>query len=183
MEETYISDINKIDAGLSYIGKFSNGSSNAYQVADGENLRVLKVARDNSPQQIMRIKNEKLILELVKDVSGVTHGIRNYDASDLFGGAILKEYFEGNTLCDAKIVGISTEVRGKIKNIVRDLHSLGIAKLDLKKDNIVISPDESDASIIDLGFCHKYSKDEMTSHQFEWRKVKDLCCLENVLNF
>lgn len=172
--------VTEVDPSLSYICDLNPSSVLVYKVARGGSNYVLKVAEYNHEWGLNHIKREGEILALAKDVPGITHMIKEYGVISICGLAILKEYFEGQTLYESELKFISDiKIQNALERSVRDLHSLGIARFDLDDADIILSPNLDEARIIDLG-CGLFSK-SLSSSEFEKFKSNDLYSLENNL--
>ena len=172
--------ISRIDSSLLYIRDLKPSSVSVYEVERGGSNYVLKVAKASHEWGLKHIEREGEILALANDVPWITHLIQKYNLAGQSGLAILKEYFDGQSLLKSELDFISdTKVQSKLEGSVRDLHSLGIARLDLHHQNIVLSPNRDEARIIDLGYG-LFSK-SLSSSKFEKFKSDDFCDLETYI--
>lgn len=183
--------IKKIDPSLFRVKTFKNNfCGGVYKVSRQGTFYVLKFAEycgKSAPSMIAR-ENEALIR--AKTIQGITHGISYFQKGDY--EALLKEYFEGKMLrafgrhetLDGQLCGYGTldsKLFEDIKNTVAQLHSLGIAYLDIREFNIVINKDRNLAKIIDLdsaSFSHLVAPDS-----FEQFKRKDILDLELIARY
>lgn len=141
--------IKSIDRSLSYRKRLFPSSVLVYKVEKSGKPFVLKVAETGGDWEINHLEAEREILEIVKDVPGITHLVQRYEDVRTYRNPILKSYFEGTPL---RYHVISQQIRKKLRETVDALHSLGIARLDLDRpSNIVVSSNGEEVCIIDLG--------------------------------
>lgn len=181
-KEDYFQKVKKtikgIDVSLDLIEVFSN-SSTLVCLVKKENLKyILKLADYNSEKsgfdwQFNHIEREKIVLDAARGVNGLTHLIKSYHN---LANPILKEFFEGSSLSELGKKISETRLQKKVEGTVRNLHRLNFAGLDLGKRNIVLSPEEEDAQIIDIGGA--YTKKEIGRERYEKLKNNDLKNLE-----
>ena len=176
MEEERTLNINEVDSSLSYEGTLQEGISGVFKVHDGISFRILKVISTCFPSLSKYVEREGEVLELARNVPGITHLVEKYAPNNLHCGAILKEYFGGNELPE----NASSGVENIIRKTVSDLHSLGIVDLDLANRNIILSLNKQNAKIIDLDSCDVYSRylETITYDDFMDKKEKDMKDLE-----
>ncbi|MDH3353469.1 MAG: serine/threonine-protein kinase, partial [Nanoarchaeota archaeon] len=144
---------------------------------------VLKLTANNLAWGRQRLGRERDILRMAEGVSGITHLVKDYTKEfDFYTQAILKEYFPGENLSMINKSKISTSAQQKAEEAVRDLHSIGIANLDLKPSDIIISPNGWDSKIVGFGHCSSYSDDNqyVSKREFDRAKQKDLYRLESL---
>lgn len=142
-------DIERIDSRLSLAECFTNGRNIIYKVIPNKKFYVLKIADRESWYRVRDMELEKKVLKIAKNVSGITHLVKEYDANELHGGAVLKEYFEGKVHEDY----MSKDAKNGLIETVRELHALGVSGIDVKSENVIVSPDGNYAKIVDLGMA------------------------------
>jgi serine/threonine protein kinase len=154
--------VRAIDPSLNYVAKLEPSSTDVYKVELDGGVYVLKT---NSLDcygwrwGIRHLTQEADVLQVASEVEGITHLVRKYERVGRRKISLLKEFYEGKTLRDFKAPIKDTKLQRKLEGIVRDLHSIGVAQLDLDNhSNIVVSPDASDVRIVDLG-CGVFSRD------------------------
>jgi len=154
--------VDLIDPNLEFIEAWKNYERGCtYRVwLEGKDF-VLKIGEGNT------IRGERRALEIAQDVNEITHLVHNYGDFPTLEtergvledrAAFLKEYFDGSDL--SKEVGryvCNKELRiyigDKIKGVIRELNELGIANLDMFLRNFVLSPDETEVKLVELGGC------------------------------
>jgi len=141
---------------------------------------VLKIARDS--WDVRHLKNECKNLNLAKGIEGVTNLIQEYENFKNYKKPILKEFFDGKEiyLKDPKIN--KSCIQKKLENTILELHSVGIARLEIESRNIIVSPEKDNAKIIDLGYGRTYFlwKSHLPLSKFNRMKKKDLKNLEEI---
>lgn len=157
MKNTITQDfVNSIDSDLSYDSILAPSTFRVYKVkskSEGTPF-ILKIQQEGS-HFFNWVAGEARILELAKNISGVTHLVKNYGHTP-YGYAILKEYFEGDAMCYVDNVEIGSGVKGDIAFAIDELASLGIGDLDMIDSNIVVSPDRKKAKLVDIGSSNSY---------------------------
>ena len=143
-----------IDPALTVKRQMNPSLLKVYEVEKRGNRYVLKVSElcALNNWKAFELNAEREILRIAHGVQGITHLIHDY--GDVKGySAILKEYFEGKDLLELGIARgpFMQSAVNILKEALDRLHSLGFAEIDVKPDNIIISPDGRDARIIDLG--------------------------------
>jgi predicted Ser/Thr protein kinase len=175
MEKT----VKEIDSSLTYIRKLEPSSALVYEVKKDGRIYVLKTTRDDCAFGFNQLEQEGEILRLAKGVLGITHLVQTYNDIPGYRNSLLKEFYAGQSLKELGGKLRDKVVRGKLEKTVHDLHSLGVVRLDLERtSNIVISSDEQDACIIDLGYG-RLSRD-VNSSEFESLKQRDLGILKDI---
>lgn len=169
--------IREIDPSLKYRRKLIPSSVLVYEVEKEGTIYILKIARNERSWEVNHLKQESEILGLAKGIGGITHLVQKYESIGDYSNQILKEFYEGKDLFELNTKIYDTKVQKKLENTVRELHSLGVARLDLNRpQNIILSPDKQDVCLIDLGYG-LLSKD-INPSEFEWFKLRDLLDLE-----
>ncbi len=151
--------IKDIDPLLVEKERFKYSLTNVYKVEKEGSLYVLKVGEG---WQRSHLIHERKVLSVAREIDGITHLIKTYwIKKSLFRRdiALLKEYFDGSTLGELRLNDRieNSKLQKKLEGIVRELHSIGIADLDLHNGNIVVSSDQQEIKIIELGLC-RYSR-------------------------
>jgi len=166
--------VTKIDPSLTYRRRLRPSALLVYEVEKEGSIYVLKLT--NCEWLIEFIEREREILVRAAEVPGITHLVHNYEDVGDYKRAILKEFFEGETLLELKHKIGDVNLQKRLENTIRDIHSLGVAGLDLCQPNIVLSPDRQDVSLIDLD-CGLFSE-HIGYSEFEKLKSKDRRDLE-----
>lgn len=180
---TRIIEPREIDSELLEATRFERGSVDVYKVKRNGAFYILKVAPVSHDWEAKHLASECKALRLAREVDGITHLVREYFPGDHV--AFLKEYADGPDLAELK-----TKPKGAMSDIIvagleatiKQLHQAGVGKLDLREENIVISPGLKSAKIIDLGGC-VFSEDLMDDSLFEKVKEYDLSALDNFVAF
>jgi len=133
-----------------------------YEVERGSQVYVLKARKAGESDDEMPMPNdrtaeqhlrrEKEVLEKAVDVEGIIHLVHDYGIVEGYR-AILEEFAEGEALDDRHGESVRSLAIEQLKRTVAELHSLGIANIDLHQQNLIVSPDGSMTRIVDLGFC------------------------------
>jgi serine/threonine protein kinase len=173
----------QIDSELNFLERLIPSSTSVFKVEKRGEVRVLKfVNGSRSRYLIEHLGREVKSLRLAKEVEGITHLVHYYGDIGEFRNVLLKEYFEGN-MCgiDARIININ--VKQRLEQTVLDLHSLRIARLDVKPENLIVSPNKEDARIADMSFAIRFFRSSQYNplSEFRERKKEDLRKLR--LNF
>ena len=176
MEKRCMEIIREIDPSLKYMEEFKMGSVKVLKVEKEGTIHVLKTAQFDYEWGVDHLKQERKILDLANGIRGITHLVQNYRDTENYKNPMLKEFYEGQSLRELNVKIQDTNAQKKLENTVRDLHSLGVAILDIQGRNIVLSPDKQDACLIDMG-CGKLLQDTHSS-EFERLKEDDLHDLE-----
>ncbi len=143
--------VKRIDSSLNYVKTLYPNSALVLQVEKEGLMYVLKFPRWGRPKYVENhLKQEVDNLNLAKNVQGITHLIKKYKDRRDYKNIILKEFFEGEPVYSVGKINDS-KLQIKLRNTIDELHSLGIAKLDIDNQNIVISPDRQDVFLVDLG--------------------------------
>ncbi|HIH24532.1 TPA: serine/threonine protein kinase [Candidatus Woesearchaeota archaeon] len=181
--------VHDIDPTMEYVRRLTPSSVYVFQVRKRKNIFVLKVAIEgigDTKWKIQHLAKEKKTLTLAHDIPGITHLVKAYRDNGPYRNAILKEFFEGNTLRTvysryygdrARFNG--SRLRPQLERTVRELHARGVANLDLTPNNIAISGKEEDICLIDAGYGE--FKRGMTAEQFNRYRQDDLDDVERVL--
>ena len=177
-----------------------------YQACDSEeNTRILKFPRLEthngtlivSRSGIRHIVRESRALKRAEGIEGISQYVELHDwgagilpalGDFLRRGeyrtdrqvALVKEYIPGNGLTEAD--NLDESRAGFIERTVRALHEVGIAVLDLKPKNVIITPEDSqyhgNPYLIDLGTARFREEDPA---EFEKNRTRDLQHLERAL--
>lgn len=150
--------VTKIDPSLTFRGELKPSPLLVYEVEKEGSIYVLKVARVWSRWAADHLEQEAEILRLADGVDGITHLVQTYGDIAGYRNPILKEFHEGQNISKLRIKIQDTNVQRKLENTIRDLHCLGIAGIEVKGKNIVVSPDGGEGKIIDLGSGVIYHK-------------------------
>ena len=173
--------ISSIDPSLNYVKVFCVSTTRVYQVMEKSLFYILKVAQGMDEWQIEHSDKEKRNLIILKDIPGISHLIKSYNSEYIvenwyFRNPILKEFIEGNTANKIRDNSLQT----RLKQTICEIHKRGIAGLNLENSgNIIISPNQKEATIIDLGTGRM--KEEIGSIKFKWYKYRDLKNLEKYI--
>lgn len=143
--------ISKIDPALEYEGSFYSASTTVCKVRRGDGRYLLKMAQAEDPWQVNQMRRERDVLARTFNVAGVTKMLHVYPDSAGYAVPILKEYFEGETLHRLGSKVSKRSAKDKLAETVFRLHRMGIANLDLKPANVVLSGDRQDVRLFDLG--------------------------------
>jgi serine/threonine protein kinase len=144
-----------------------------YQVEKKGIFYVLKAFDYNNHQQRKHIQREILALGLASEVEGITNLVNSYGVIDNYI-AILKEYAEGNDFdCSSKS---DIKLKPQLIQMIKNLHFIGMAKLDIKPGNTIVSLDKRQIKIVDLG--HYVLKNEISQEDFEKEKEWDIKSVE-----
>jgi serine/threonine protein kinase len=185
--------IEKIDPSLEYCRRLYPSSLMVYQVTRRNSPFVLKIAdyreyfsditgEDKTEWRFLEvvkwIRRERKALRLLKDVSGITHLIKEYKSpDDTHKCPILKEYYDGialNRFSNERITDSTNQQ--KMIETIESIHNLGVVSLDIKLENTVVSFDRKDVCIIELG--SPIFKTEVDYSEFEKLRAEDLERLE-----
>ena len=173
--------IKDIDPLLVEKESFMTSLTSTYKVEKEDSLYILKMGGKWRRDHLI---HERKVLLVAREIDGITHLIKTYWIKNpsLFRRdiALLKEYFDGSTLWKSRLDGRieANKLQKKLEGIVKELHSIGIADLDLHSGNIVVSPDQQEIKIIDLGQCKYFNIFRGT--KFERYKSRDLRHLESL---
>ena len=152
-----------------------------YQVEKEGQFYVLKFGVGNSQQLI----TETELLTAAKDVLGITHLVSDYgliNDGTAETHCILKEYAPGKTLDSVDFderKKLSESVKQSLYDTVQELHALRIARLGIHSGDIVINPEQTSATIVDLDMALRY--DECEEINFSRAKETDLWCINKLL--
>jgi hypothetical protein len=174
--------VNQIDSSLRYRNKLVPSSLLVYRVEREGSAHVLKTtcpALEWYEWGVDHLKQEKEILDRAEGVSGITHLVQTYRDGYCYRHPILKEFYKGKDISCLDVRINDTALQKRLEATVRNLHSLGIARLDLFRRNIVLSPDRKDACIIDLG--NGVLSRVMSLSEFEKLKDEDMHHLEGCI--
>ncbi len=153
-----------------------------YQVKKQGSFYVLKAFLVDDPWDSNHLNTERIVLERAKDLPGITRLVHFYGIINS-RIALLKEYAAGEDLARSpeykKEAHSLAPLKKQLNDVVNALHKLGIASLDLSARNIVISPDEKSAKIVDLGNC--VLQENVDAKTFVLHKINDLHDLERLL--
>lgn len=164
----------QVEPELTFIEYFPIASSYVFKVSISGRHFILKDFRTDY-YGAFRIVPEEEVLERAKDVKEITHLVKKYPILSK-RSSILKEYFEGDeaNLNTARPLNF----RRRLRELVSNLHDLGICSIDIKPKNIIISPDSSDFRLVDLNFC-KF-REHLTEEDYEAKKQRELDKCNNV---
>lgn len=134
--------IETIDSGLEYIETLKDIHNLVYKVRTESGIYVLKISFKES--RIQQVHRERQVLPRLAHIPEVPMIVRDY-GSVLGYDAILKEYCAGTTL---------DEYRGELdfdqlEQLVIRIHEAGIARLDIRQPNILIT--EQGIRLFDFG--------------------------------
>ena len=177
MEEIVVREIDPL---LSLRRKLVPSTVLVFEVEKEGSVYVLKTSSSCFQWGVEHIKREAEILELAKDIEGITHLVRRYPDSDDYESSILKEFFYGRSLALFHEKVKSSVAQARLEKAVCGLHSLGVMDLDIGPKNIVLSETEDDARIIDLGYGQIYKPDEIAKSAIDMMKLGDLRKLERL---
>ncbi len=168
-----------IDSSLKYKRTLKPSSVLVYQVERADQFYVLKIQQDFWDRNHLR--NEKNILSHCGDIKGITHLIQWYKSPIGFLQALLKEYASGETLRERAFGKNYSDNRfqSSLEKTIRELHYRRIAGLDLRSSNVVISADQTESWIVDLGTAKVHSK--KWERSFRKRVEKDLTDMDSML--
>jgi len=172
--------VRAIDPSLKYVTQLRPSGTEVYKVERDGVAYVLKtnpLAYHAKDWGILHIRQEIDVLQAAEDVDGITHLVREYGEIGGRKVSLLKEFYNGTTLRSLGGFIKDTKLQKKLESVVRSLHSIGIANLDLNNNtNIIISPDASDVRIVDLG-CGVFSNN-VTERMFQGSVNMDMNALE-----
>lgn len=166
-----------VDPTLEFVERIRKSSVKVYKVEKEGIFYILKTAHTSDEWGLEHLLMERNILTLAKDIEGITHLVKSYDELNN-GYAMLKEYFEGTSLFDLKEPIANPEIYSQLHRTIESIHSIGIARLDIRPPNVVISPDFTSARIIDLG--SGLLRDKTDTLKFELAKKLDYLNLEQL---
>ncbi|GEM_PF-6236598 len=172
--------VHKIDPSLICVSAFKNNlDGGVYKVLRQGTFYVLKFGEYCGRSAPSAIAIEAEALNRAKTIEGITHRV-SYCQKGYYEW-LLKEYFEGQKLYDFREYGkLDAKLFDGIANTVTQLHSLGIAYLDISEFNIIISDGAKSAKIIDLdSACFA---DVILPEYFEKYKRRDIANLELIAN-
>lgn len=133
----------------------------------------IKTPRKPNPDGFLK---EARILEKLTDVERVVRLLRDYGRKGDYA-AFLREFVPGMHLNDALKQGVSEQwARGQVTETLRQIHERGVAELALNCGDIIVSPDFSRTTIIDVGFGVFY--EEYDNVDFESLKRWDFEVLD-----
>jgi len=175
--------IRRIDQDLKPVKKYSD---NVYKVKRGKEFFLLKGKEDAMYAGGVDILDEVELLKKpeVKGIRGITHLVDVYGSVDdkYF---ILKEHMEGKRP-EKKLMQYKygEKLYNQLKDTVQSFHSINICNLDLKPENMIISPKKDDIKIIDLDHHHTAKDLEGWGGFDMWRKsdlyIVEIFSFENV---
>jgi len=155
----------RFDSNLRFVDLLKQSAFfSVYKVEKDGSLYVFKMQKLEE-RKFDYIQHESNVLGRADDVEGITHLVEHYG---VIGGyaALLKEYAEGNTVDKVYSQCDGSAIMSILKSTVEALHVKGIANVDMHSGNVVISPDYSRATTIDLNeavFLDIVGKDRFTS--------------------
>eukprot|EP01117_Protostelium_nocturnum_P015390 TRINITY_DN5964_c0_g1_i2.p1 TRINITY_DN5964_c0_g1~~TRINITY_DN5964_c0_g1_i2.p1 ORF type:complete len:302 (-),score=127.97 TRINITY_DN5964_c0_g1_i2:294-1199(-) len=165
--------------GLEQYGKLkeiNQGSkSTLYSGVDkdsGDVVAIKKMGKKDFPKQ--RIESEVRALKELRGMDGIVRFYNVFESSssfwlvfekvqgpDLFGYMEEEKNFEPLTEEEAK------EVFSQIANVVKKVHSKGIAHKDIKLENIMINKNSKKITLIDFGLCEIF-KGRKSNGKEDW---------------
>jgi serine/threonine protein kinase len=165
-EERAVNAIGTIDPSLELI-KIFPASTLVCKVKKENSYYILKVAdyqktfseitnKENTKWsfnwKINHLKKEKEILKRVSQIKGITHLVKEYiDFNGIYMTPILKEYYEGKTLRELGGKIQDSVLQKNLERTVRSLLQMGIANLDIRRENVVLNSTEKEGCIIEIG--------------------------------
>lgn len=172
-----ITDPKQVDPELNLVRKFPLGSTQVYQVERAGQFYVLKTSEIDCCFGSKHIAKEREALKRAERVEGITHLIGEYSPEGHI--ALLKEYAESWDIQEGRKPNLRVRKKliADLERTIKELHSLGMANLDISQNNVVLAPDFSSIKIIDLGFC-SFSDDPLPRGEFQRMKKGDLQILE-----
>jgi len=165
-----------IDYELEYVEALGYINRPVYHVRKNNIDYILKAFDYTQSWERRHIDIEKEVLEMSKDVEGITHLVKDYGVIKNEHIAILKEYAEGQEISYVTKIN-KDKFKKQLKNTINDLHDLGVARLDVEERNIIISP-SGIAKIIDLGNC-KFKRN-LNKHEFNAEITTDFEDLKSI---
>ena len=138
-----------VDQGLVYQRHMGYTDRTICRVSQGDEDLVLKVAEKQDWSFYDHLMTERRVLELVGDFEFVPDLVRVYD-SDLFF-ALLRNYVVGGDLHERGGKFPSKEYLDYLCSGVEQVHSRGVANLDLKPVNVVVDENVPLVHLIDFG--------------------------------
>lgn len=174
-----------IDPRLTYIKKFQQ-TPHVFLVSNGNNYLVLKAASKGaypleSPYlmqfRLDHISVEERILKELSEVDGITHLIRTCESKTHI--ALLKEFCEGRPIgrLDANYADYCT-----LWKKIREIHSHGIAGLDIRRSNFIKNYSQREQSPIIVDFGVGFFREDIGRKSFAKYKENDLDKLECLFN-
>lgn len=167
----------EVDPTLTFVERIRKSSVKVYKVEKEGTFYILKTTHMSDEWALEHLLKERNILTFANEVKGITHLVRSYDQLEN-GYALLKEYFEGTSLFNLEEPVKNPEIYSQLHRTIEDLHSIGIARLDIREPNVVVSPDFTSARIIDLG--SGILLNESDRETFEKAKKQDYFNLEQL---
>ena len=137
-------------------------------------IYVLKAPGEHTGNRYL--KAEIKALKNGSGITGIPRLISVYYECENEPKAILREYIEGETLCN---LPSNSHLERKLRETVLELHNIGIVIVDIKDRNIIISPDRLKVKIIDLDFAEF---DNGSKSYFEKMKRKDIEDLNSIFS-
>ena len=168
------SDLFLKNKGYELMFKFLGAS--IVQLAKKDNKRFI-TKRGRIGHRFNQSKKENQIYEIMGNLDRIPKKIEFYDLNDFdfeqrYGGKLInpeiliKEYIPGRPYCDEQL---TTSEEQKMFNLVGDFHREGLAGLDLKRSNFVLTPDQK-LFYIDFGISSR--KGDKNSHGIEINQKK-----------
>ncbi|PIN74005.1 hypothetical protein COV20_02735 [Candidatus Woesearchaeota archaeon CG10_big_fil_rev_8_21_14_0_10_45_16] len=166
------------DGGLSFVAGMNYSPERlVLKVSHGDTPYVLKAFPSDNPYFNEHIDGEVRALTIAQSLDGITKLVNDYGSQGGFR-AILKEYRQGQDLYQRGPVAISSSLQQRLRDTVAKLHKFSLCDLDISPKNVVITPDDEDAVLIDLGSAKHRSV--VSRDGFQLGKAKDRAYLEGL---
>jgi len=166
------------DESLRFVQELRPSSLLVFKVKKDESYFVFKIGSSELSFDLEHITQEALALKRLQGVPGVPGFQQSYGARGEYCGALLKEFFQGQTLAQLRKGLNEIGLQRKVEEAVRAIHNKGFANLDLSISNVALSPDKKDFCLIDLGTV--IHRDNVHNHTFEDLKSTDLRELQDL---
>lgn len=110
-----------------------------FEMEDSENHYVLKAALFGC-HRTLRIQTEIDILNLVEGMPNIPSLVRDFGYVEQYS-AFIKNFVEGVSLSQSghRISDVKKQI--ELEDAVKTLHKRGVARLDLKADNVIETPE------------------------------------------
>lgn len=159
--------VKKIDPNLKYQHTFEGTTLLVCKVLQEGLPRIIKLANVKDNWRVEHANREIKALNIAKNFSRINKLIRVYPNTKNYCGIMLKEYIEGKTLSE-QICEVAYQKR--LEKIIDNLHCMGMADLDIGRNNLLISTNK-EIRLIELG--NVQFSDEISIEDFEYLKQQD----------
>jgi tRNA A-37 threonylcarbamoyl transferase component Bud32 len=172
--------VRQIDANLKFVNSFTPASTQVFLVNRTDGYYVLKLADKRKhplephyrkQSRLKHLSQEERILRELAAVEGITHLIRKYDSPTHV--ALLKEFCEGRPTYKSTSL---TDYRA-LKQKIMEIHSHGIAGLDIRHSNFIKDPYQDAQSPVMIDFGTGIFMKDVTLKEFAKCEEEDLAAL------